>query len=555
MKIQKIILNNFRGFPGPLDYEFKLNGNNLLLFGENGSGKSSLYRALVELFQPDNLLTKSGAKKPFSSFRNAFARDNNNQLLATGKVRIEFDRPELTAEWSETQERSPHMQDAPTELNLTARSIGCLDYRAMLETNFVHRHGRVNLFSLIVEHLLAHIPISSHRKSDETLGIAWKRVLAVKPSSHRGSRWRNRVKNAEAFWNNTLPPLLGLLTDEVNKLLGDFKATGLTVKLTPGTLKYSETARKFYGMDVWLDATLNTETPEEPQHFLNEARLSALALSLFLAGYKMSIHEPSPGEIESARVLVLDDVLIGLDMDNRVPVLDILRNLFATWQILLLTHDRPWFEIAKQRLRPGGNWQAFEAYSRRVGDHEQPIVLDDSDLLLRALEYFEVGHVKSAAVYAREQFEVTLKWACETFAIPVRFRTSFRDVKANDLWTALKDAQRKIPLPAEYCTIAAGKTIRLPVKSQSVRIIPEKLVERVGYALSWVLNPLSHSEPVSRYSREIEDAIFAVDELDRTVRQSALDAHNELILQRRFLVGLLKRKPVSSEVENPVDLA
>ena len=51
MKITKIEIKHFRGFPGPAVYTFDLpGGKNLLLYGENGSGKSSLYHALNQLF-------------------------------------------------------------------------------------------------------------------------------------------------------------------------------------------------------------------------------------------------------------------------------------------------------------------------------------------------------------------------------------------------------------------------------------------------------------------------------------------------------------------------
>lgn len=49
VRISKIILRDFRAFPNSADiFEFDLgaDGKNLLLFGENGSGKSSLFHAL-----------------------------------------------------------------------------------------------------------------------------------------------------------------------------------------------------------------------------------------------------------------------------------------------------------------------------------------------------------------------------------------------------------------------------------------------------------------------------------------------------------------------------
>ncbi|MBN3923584.1 hypothetical protein [Nostoc sp. NMS4] len=36
------------------------------------------------------------------------------------------------------------------------------------------------------------------------------------------------------------------------------------------------------------------------------------------------------------KVLVLDDVLIGLDMSNRLPIIDILKDQFNDYQVFLM---------------------------------------------------------------------------------------------------------------------------------------------------------------------------------------------------------------------------
>ena len=50
-RIAKIVVSDYRAFPSGQNFEFNLgqNGKNLLLFGENGSGKTSLFRALLEV--------------------------------------------------------------------------------------------------------------------------------------------------------------------------------------------------------------------------------------------------------------------------------------------------------------------------------------------------------------------------------------------------------------------------------------------------------------------------------------------------------------------------
>jgi DNA repair exonuclease SbcCD ATPase subunit len=51
MRIVKIELNNFRAFYGKHTINLDNDGKNLMVYGENGSGKSSLYLALKTFFQ------------------------------------------------------------------------------------------------------------------------------------------------------------------------------------------------------------------------------------------------------------------------------------------------------------------------------------------------------------------------------------------------------------------------------------------------------------------------------------------------------------------------
>ncbi|MDN5936587.1 MAG: AAA family ATPase, partial [Nitrosospira sp.] len=70
MRIERIEIKDFRGFPGI--YELKLGrpGHNLLVYGENGSGKSSLFQAL-RLFFASSEFTGS-----IQEYRNEFTKSD-----------------------------------------------------------------------------------------------------------------------------------------------------------------------------------------------------------------------------------------------------------------------------------------------------------------------------------------------------------------------------------------------------------------------------------------------------------------------------------------------
>jgi len=49
MKIKTIEIKNYKAFYGK--HTIKIGGKNIFIYGENGSGKSSLYYALKDFFQ------------------------------------------------------------------------------------------------------------------------------------------------------------------------------------------------------------------------------------------------------------------------------------------------------------------------------------------------------------------------------------------------------------------------------------------------------------------------------------------------------------------------
>ncbi len=152
----------------------------------------------------------------------------------------------------------------------------------------------------------------------------------------------------------------------------------------------------------------------------NEARLSAMAICLFFAAL-----EACP--ITGPRLMVLDDVLIGLDMGNRRIVMNLVQRLFRDWQIIILTYHKAWFEILKGRVKVGawgGHWRSVVL--RPVNCQKTGLVTVAHDESGTALETAERclarrDH-KAAAVYARTALEATLHKHADRLHLPVRFK-------------------------------------------------------------------------------------------------------------------------------------
>jgi hypothetical protein len=142
---------------------------------------------------------------------------------------------------------------------------------------------------------------------------------------------------------------------------------------------------------------------------LNEARLSALAISIYLAAI---LSYPTEGM--AYKILFLDDVFVGLDNTNRLPLLDILNREFPDYQIFITTYDRYWFEVAKEHLDEK-KWKTAELYVRQVRNddgaiiREEPLLLPTKGNVERATAYANLHDYPAAGNYLRKECERLLK--------------------------------------------------------------------------------------------------------------------------------------------------
>ena len=531
-RIQRISLTDFRAFPGPTPATIELDGKNLLVYGENGSGKSSFFHALAGFFSP-NGISLLESKNVFSG-----------QPESDCKISVEYVDDNVSVDW--TPKAHPCVLDFDTPVtghyqyyfgNTDQRTVSaglraaCLDYKSLLNTNFRHGQDGINLFDIAVTQLLRDYPVASGGQT-MTVGDLWRAVNDATPAKHTGAAIE-RINGACLAFNAAFQPAVQALLPKVNELMAmmGWQEVVLNALSTPG-LTYQPANLKrdriINGQSLTPDLSFHGHRLDRPQLFLNEARLSALGLAIYLAGRLTCTPTTTPGAL---KLLVLDDVLIGLDQANRIPVLDVLQQHFFEWQIVLLTHDRAFYEIGKQRL-DSGKWIRQEIYAGRVGNFEKPLLVDDELDLYRALAFLDKGEIKAAAVHVRSAFERVLKDACCDLHVPVKYHHDPRKVPASDLWSALSSNKYKAPAKTCFGT-KQGKPIRWITKEVEVSVVPQQLANRINHSVSWVLNPLSHSQTVDRYRREIEDAIYAVDDL-------AVAVHRALQVQRTRPIELLQ---------------
>lgn len=511
-RLNELTICDFRGFPGPTPFKLELKGKNLLIYGENGAGKSSIYHALNELFSlEDN--TTAGKRARLSDLKNRFSKEP----LGNCFVEVKFDEGS-EAKWTEVSHPtvSPKTQGDRNVVQGALRKA-MLDYRSLLDTNYKHGNGQVNLFDVFVTTLLRDYPATKAGLSTQTVYEIWQEIQEIMALDRITKGKRAQLDACIDAVNNAIlsaikeflpePPVGGIGPPHigpVNRMLHALEWHDVKLTLLEfNKFKFNEAASKdrrgFIGATIVPQVRCFDEEFERPQNYLNEARLSALGLAIYLAARKVNTQFMPP---DAPRLLVLDDVLIGLDHTNRHPVLKLISSDFGDdWQVIMLTHDRVWFEMARDFVSVGNGWSAIELYEA-INSNGIPYPLSMpigsspiKDNLDKADQYHSEHKYPAAAMHARMALEQCLKKACNG-KVAVVFKKNERHVSSEDFLSAFKNS--------------------LQGNAKKAAIDPK--INAIEMAKRVTLNPYSHSTPVTLSAAEVKSAIDAVRDFDSELR-------------------------------------
>ncbi len=473
MRITEFEIKNFKAFYGTYRIDLHKSGKNLLVYGENGSGKSSLYFALK--------LFLESSDEPSHKFEN----DQNIFVTDAGYIKLCL----RADQWSkqETYEWSASVKETDDELIIEAsKAKGFLDYKSLLETHYIHpENNPVNVFNLLVETLLAN---TVNTLTNRTLADDWADIQPPFPRRNAKSQIATLESLIEHF-NTDLANRLDELRPKASEILSKFENNVALNFDFPG-VKYNRENRTLDNQEILLTVEFFDKDLPKHHRFLNEARLSAIAITIYFSSILI---QPA----SRLKILALDDVLIGLDMSNRLPVLDILDEYFPEYQIFLTTYDKAWYEIAKQRTS-NAQWEYAEFYSSKTDEYEIPIHVQDKPYLEKAKVYFTANDYKASVIYLRTAFEAVIKKFCENRKLQVRYCGNPKKLTSDDFWMPIKK----------------GKP------SDGTPFLDQSLINEIELYRSIILNPLSHSHTVTVVKKEISDAIKAVETLEAKLEEN-----------------------------------
>ena len=511
MKIKRIHICNYRAFLINGDNEaarYIINlpsGENLLIYGENGSGKSSLFRAMKEFF------ISSHTPSPVFQ-RNLFYDEADNSEQPFIGITLDDDSEHFFS--AETARTNTHETPAIADVGVTKGFIG---YKDLLKLHFRTDDQAPDLFSFFLSNdglfsgMIVPMPVKhSNKISFRDLWQKIKRTMDDEDLSDYNINAESQFRDVEEKAN------LLLRYFEKNCVL---KIEYTEAKITDGVLNPPE---------ISFHVSLFNKELSKHDEVLNEARLTAIAISVYLA-HIFVIPD------SDLKILFLDDIFIGLDMTNRIPLIKILtasdlgdgKSSFRDYQIFLTTYDREWFNLAGTYL--DNHWNKIEFYVDSYSCNvERPLIRRSGTYKDRAEFHLIHGDYPACANYLRKAFEQVFREILPDNMLHPQYDSN--DIENSLIIVSKNQLEIK---ETEDAWVFQSKSLAGDKKSLSRPIGLQRLIERFkilsnDYQLGFsffddlnsiknrLLNPLSHHDLKSPvFKSELETGFAVLEELGK----------------------------------------
>lgn len=516
--IKTITIQNFKFFQQPETLE--LNDKHLLLYGENGSGKSSVYWSLYTLLECAN---KEDVAEITKYFDPAPAADEKltNIFLVPGNTDWVDSEIKMVLQDNTTFEVSFANPNINTNTDAQAANYSSefLNYKMLFRLHDFAHSEYINIFRYFEREVFPYVkfnPVTywikdvngtaATQKQTENAKQIWDFVKNGPPKSGTmkdGVTPRHPLKREEAYgvYNNIIngfkrdvEDLLTFINTEGNPILNDADKFNydFTFKLElkeekPFKLSKLKFEPPQFSIILSIPLFQGRAGVEKPHTFLNEARLSALGLSIRFAILKRRLQD------SKLKMAILDDFMISLDMKNRDVALDyILDRIAPDYQLLILSHDRFMYELTKDKIarKMLNNWTYYQMFED-IDDPPTklfPKVILDKGKVNHARALFKSKDFTSSANVIRQAAE---KFCKAYLTKQEQLDNNYRPMKLDGMITKV---------------IAKGGAATPPLDAQT-------LLDLKDYK-DRIMNPNSHYDiETPLFSNELEKAIKTVEKL------------------------------------------
>lgn len=459
MKLHELHINDFKFFSevDPDSPLLKINGKHVLIYGENGSGKSTIYWALYTLLEcslkeDDNQVRKYFKKIGKDSLVNIHATGRNNSHI---KVVLR-DGAGAEKNYKVSRKSRDLRIRGNSDVQESNMASDFINYRVLFQLHNLKHSKDNDLFQWFLDEVLPYVKIGNDPCLDEYNELLegpakYRNIYGddVYPlaslRTHADPGEKAHYSDYLAFkrrviaWSNWLKSFLETIMNTANntistdfgydlKLKFDFTKFDFTITEDDFDPKPPEIRIKI----IEYEGIINPKI-DKPHTFLNEAKWSAIGMSLRLAILDTKLFAAD------LKCLVIDDMLLSLDMGNRDVVLDILLNRYATdYQLIMMTHDKYFYELAQYKIHQlrQTDWKFLEMFS--VDDSSgkaKPLILETDNKIKKAWSLFHSRELDLCANTVRKAAEKL----CKAYLTHhERLNTDYTQKKLHDMLVALR---------------------------------------------------------------------------------------------------------------------
>lgn len=480
--ISKITIDGFKAFPNSFTLDLE-DGKNLLMYGENGSGKSSIYYALHSLLQ-------SQCKDKNNTYfdpNNAESIVNQYTKKQNAKVEIQFVGSDVTYSISRTGYQESVMQRISPLKDLNGQCV-FINHKFLFNVFSFRNSQYIDLFPVFIKDIL---PFTLTQDKSEYISNIYDDVIKGIKRHGRSNKIEDSYQaRIDKFNSETKYVIDQINTNAVktatiiyNEFFRNAEDRQLKIALgydnnrdkVPQANKsywlrcgyrylYVEKAgvRKEKSISSSMEIlqpsiTLNIEEMdtnnstyhpiEKPQTYFNEAKLTAIALSIRFALLDTTM-------APNGRFLALDDMLISLDMSNRMKVVNYLLDVVVKkYKVYLFTHDKSFYSTLKKRIaieKKQKEWLCGGLYIHNIDENNNfspctpfPKFIEDKDMPSEMMDYYAKHDYPACGQKLRKWCEEILE---KLYPDTLKKRVDF--TSGNTIETSLND--RIISLE-EYC--------------------------------------------------------------------------------------------------------
>lgn len=185
---------------------------------------------------------------------------------------------------------------------------------------------------------------------------------------------------------------------------------------------------------ITIEYTFYNERQTPPVALLSESHINCLGLAFFLASVKAFNKENA--------FFVLDDVISSFDSTHRTRFIRLLVSKFSDYQIILLTHEKDFFDIASSEAKRK-NWliTSLSWTAEKGTSFETPLV----DLRTKIEEKFKAKNIDGLGNDIRRYAERQLKQIAYNIEAGLAFRFNDKNEERmmNELLSAVQSSINK----------------------------------------------------------------------------------------------------------------